>query len=178
MRARTDSLISVLTAQRSEHRGGGENDWRKQPGCAPHGCVAHLPPGRPAQRPGCAWADGDADGGCGQFRVSTCGERLADSLVKFVLGQPTLNERSFERVDHLLAVGEPCPQVAAADGSCLVFSRPCRNGTSLGGGLQDSVARLPSGSHPRPHHNAGICPLSLRHTVRGRSGKRSKRGDA
>ena len=33
------------------------------------------------------------------------GERLADPLVKLVLGQPSLHERGLQRAEHPLAIG-------------------------------------------------------------------------
>jgi hypothetical protein len=48
---------------------------------------------------------GDIGGQCGQVRVGSRREHLADAEVELVLAEPTLNERGLKHVDRLLTVG-------------------------------------------------------------------------
>ena len=69
-----------------------------------------------ARRPGCARPGGDVGCDVDQFRVGPCGEGLAHPQVELVLGQPSLHERGFEHVDHLLAVDVRRAEAATASG--------------------------------------------------------------
>jgi hypothetical protein len=51
-------------------------------------------------------------------------ERLAHPQVKFVFGQPLLNERRLEQLDHLIAVGVGRAKVTPALRRCRLISRP------------------------------------------------------
>jgi hypothetical protein len=48
----------------------------------------------------------------GQVGVAPGGKRVAGTRVKLVLGQSALDERGFEHVEHLLAVGVGGPEAA------------------------------------------------------------------
>jgi hypothetical protein len=52
-------------------------------------------------------------------------------VVKLGLGQPSLHERGFERVEHLLAVGLRRDQAAVASRTCYLVSGPDHFGASL-----------------------------------------------
>jgi hypothetical protein len=56
---------------------------------------------------------GDVGRDQGESRVGPRGERLADSGIEFVLGQPALHEGGFEYLDDLLTVGVRRPEVAS-----------------------------------------------------------------
>jgi hypothetical protein len=117
-------LRPAITAQPGERSSGGENDRREQPGYAPRGCVAQLPPGRPARQPGSGQADGNAGGYRGQVRIGTRCVRLADPVAELAAGQPARHERGLEHVDHPLAVGMRRPQLARSRSELPPFRLP------------------------------------------------------
>jgi len=71
-----------------------------------------------ARRSGRRRGGRDVGGERGQLGAGPCGQRLARSRIKFVLGQPSMHECGLEGIDHLLAVGVACPEPLAAAGSC------------------------------------------------------------
>ena len=140
------SLIPAITARRSERSDGGENDQCQQPGCAPPGCVARLPPGRPARQLGAGQAGGDACGDRGQVRVGTRCERLADPFAELVLGQPSCTNAALSV--SIICSRSACdarswPQPTRA--AAFSLPGPAITAPPLGGGSQDSVARLRPG---------------------------------
>src|SRR6202000_1279119 len=67
------------------------------------------------RRPGVGNPVGDVRRQRTQLRVGPRREYLADPHVELTLGQPTLDERGLEHVDHLLALGTRGPQPAQFD---------------------------------------------------------------
>jgi hypothetical protein len=84
---------------------------------------------------------GEVGGEGGQLRVGPRRERLAHSLVEFVLGQHALHERGLEGADHLLAVGVRGAEFTTAPAfcGCYLISRPCHHGASPTSVMQRSV---------------------------------------
>ena len=88
---------------------------RSPPGCAP-GRTFGRGRGRGPGGGGLGLVGGEVGGEGSQVGVGPRRERLADPRVQLVLGQPALDERGLEGVDHVLAIGVRGSHATAARG--------------------------------------------------------------
>src|ERR1022692_766402 len=97
------TATTIASMARGDESAGGPLDWlaHRPPGSCPGGLTRRRGRGQPGR---------DVGGESGQVCIGPRGERAVRAQVQLVLGQPAMDERVLERVDHVLTIGVGRPR--------------------------------------------------------------------